>query len=195
MNHPAVKNVTSFVNTIKPPKLYHWRSAILIGLLVWASSLLLVNDPERSNFLAILSWITLTAAIAWRTTQPPFVIRSVPLSPWIAGTLISILIYQETADDLGEFALVAWPIVCGCFIFVLEFIQGQFKVNRERPWIRGPFLLLILAHLVLSCWIGLYFLVDEWIQEYPDLFKQQIIIEDEKDGPDVILNAGARLQL
>ncbi|MEB3886904.1 DUF5357 family protein [Lyngbya sp. CCY1209] len=184
LNHPAVKNVTSFVNTIRPPRLYHWRSAIFFGLLAWLLSLLIVdNNPDRGNALAAFSWIVLTVAIAWRTTQPPFVIRGVPLSPWIAGTLITILIYQETADEMPEFAITVWPIICGCLIFFIELIQVRFKVSQERPWVRGPFLLLILAHVVLSCWIALYFFVDEWVEEYPNLFRQQILIDRAQVGP------------
>lgn len=184
LNHPAVKNVTSFVNTIRPPRLYHWRSAIFVGLLAWLISLLFVDDFDRSNALATFSWLVLTAAIAWRTTQPPFVIRGVPLSPWIAGTLIAILLYQETADEMPEFAITAWPIICACFIFIIESIKDRFKMSQGRPWVRGPFLLLILAHVVLSSWIALYFLVDEWVEDYPDLFRQQILIDPSPAPPD-----------
>ncbi|MGC9525174.1 MAG: DUF5357 family protein [Limnospira sp.] len=193
LNHPAVKNVTSFVNTIRPPRLYHWRSAIFFGLLAWLISLLIVgNNPDRGNALAAFSWIVLTAAIAWRTTQPPFVIRGIPLSPWIAGTLISIFIYQETDDEMPGFAIKVWPIICGCFIFLVELIKVRFKVSHERPWVRGPFLLLILAHLVLSSWIALYFLVDKWVDEYPDLFRQQILIDQADAVPDVPSMSGDR---
>ncbi|MBS0015843.1 MAG: DUF5357 family protein [Arthrospira sp. SH-MAG29] len=177
LKHPFVKNVTSVVNTVKPPKLYHWKSVVIVGLLAWLFSSLLTDNIERSNSIANLSWILLTAGISWRTNQHPFIIRGVSLSPWITGTLITVLIYQETAEQLPTFAITVWPIICACFVFLIQGIDVKFKLRPSPPLISGSFLLLILSHVVLSCWISFYFLVDNWLQEYPDIFEQQIMIQ------------------
>lgn len=177
LKHPFVKNVTSVVNTVKPPKLYHWKSVVIVGLLAWLVSGLLTDNIERSNSIANLSWILLTAGISWRTNQHPFIIRGVSLSPWITGTLITVLIYQETAEKLPTFAITVWPIICACFVFLIESIDAKFKPGKSLPLIRGPFLLLILSHVVLSCWISFYFLVGNWVQQYPDIFEQKIMLQ------------------
>ncbi|CDM98651.1 MAG: DUF5357 family protein [Limnospira sp. PMC 1291.21] len=181
LKHPLVKNVTSVVNTVKPPKLYHWKSVVIVGLLAWLVSSLLTDNIERSNSIANLSWILLTAGISWRTNQHPFIIRGVSLSPWITGTLITVLVDQETAEQLPTFAITVWPIICACFVFLIQLIDAKFKLRPTPPLISGPFLLLILGHVVMSCWISFYFLVDDWIQEYPDLFEQQIMLQQVED--------------
>lgn len=182
-NHRVVKNVTSFVNTVRPPRLYHWKTVVITGLVAWLISSLLTDNMERSNAIANLSWILLTAGVSWRTNQPPFVINGVSLSPWITGTLITVLVYQETAEQLPTFAITIWPIICACFVFFIQLIEAKFELRPTPPMIGGPFLLLILSHLVLSCWIGFYFLVDNWIEEYPDLFERQIMIQQVQQLP------------
>ncbi|MGE5656567.1 MAG: DUF5357 family protein [Actinomycetota bacterium] len=156
-----------------PPKLYHWKVPLLVSLCLWLSALL-TQDSEWRNYLANLSWIFLIVAIGWGTTQPPFLINGISLSPWITGALISVFLSGTLTRDHQPFAIISWPLVSACLATLLEFKISRLNFEISFPLVRPTFLIFILIHALLSCWLGYYFMIQTWLENYPSILAEDL---------------------
>lgn len=163
-----MKNLVNFLNIIKPTHPLDWRTFLLISIAIWAVSLLMIDDYNKNN-LALLSLLILTISIGIRTNQPPFVLGAVSLSPWITAALLCLIIDQKTGINRPDFAIKAWPIIAVCLIFILEFIRDQFKIQSPPPLVRMGFLIVLLIHINLYCWIEFSLRAEKWLQRVPNI--------------------------
>ena len=107
-----VNRFKSIVNPIAPPKIFHWQTLLLMSIVIWGISFT-AAEKDLQNSLAVIGLILLTLSIGWRTSQPPFILSGVLLAPWITGTLVCLLIFQQTGANGADLAIKSWPFVCG----------------------------------------------------------------------------------
>lgn len=147
-----------FFNPILPPKAFHWKTFLLISIVVWLLSVVAEADLILQDRLAILSLVFLVIGICWRTSQPPFVIYGIPISPWVSSALISLLLAQKMAV-MPYFPLQVFPIISGCLIYIVEFFNEKLNIRPSPPLMRANFIIVMLSHLLISCWIKFYFIM------------------------------------
>ncbi len=165
------------LNVLKPAKPLEWRTFLLISIVIWLASILGTTDQEIRNELALLSWLSLTVAIGFRTSQPPFIVGGIPLSPWTTSLFLCLIIYQKTAATRPYFALKAWPLIAACLVFILEFIRDQFKIQSPPPLVRFGFIIVWLIHINIYCWIEFSLKVDNWLKNIPERIPKQEIFQ------------------
>ncbi|MGB3404486.1 MAG: DUF5357 family protein [Microcoleaceae cyanobacterium] len=153
-----MNDLQEFLSPILPPKPFHWKTFILISIIIWILSAAVETDDILQDRLAVLSLIFLITGICWRTSQPPFVISGIPLSPWICGALISLLLSQKMIT-LPFFPLQVFPIISGCLIYIVEFFNEKLNLRPSPPLMRPNFILVMVSHLLISCWIKFYFII------------------------------------
>jgi hypothetical protein len=167
-----MKDVKNFLSPIFPPQAFHWKTFLLISILIWLLSAVAEADIILRDRLAILSLIFLIIGICWRTSQPPFVIYGIPISPWLSGALISLLLSQKMAA-MPYFPLQVFPIISGCLIYIVEFFNEKLNIRPSPPLMRANFIIVMLSHLLMSCWIKFYFIM----ADDPGTFRNSPIIE------------------
>ncbi len=153
-----MKDIKDLFSPILPPKAFHWKTFLLISILIWLVSAAVEADVILRDRLAVLSLTFLIIGICWRTSQPPFMIYGIPLSPWVSGALISLLLSQKMVG-LPYFPLQSFPIISGCLIYIVEFFNDKLNIRPAPPLMRPNFIIVMLIHLLISCWIKFYFII------------------------------------
>ena len=168
-----MKEIKELLSPILPPQAFHWKTLLLISILIWMLSVLAESDEFLRDRLATLSLIILIFGICWRTSQPPFMIYGVPLSPWISGALISLLLYQKMSVTMPHFPLQVFPIISGCLIYIVEFFHEKLNIRPPPPLMRSQFIIVMLSHLIMSFWIKFSLI----IMEHQELLNNSPMIE------------------
>ncbi|MGD1808999.1 DUF5357 family protein [Dapis sp. BLCC M126] len=160
---------------ILPPKFWHWQTFLLLTIALWLLSMIISevdsNKEEAINFISSLSWLSLTIAVGWRTNQKPFIFGEVSLSAWITGGLICFLLYENLSSNIQYVAIVSWPIISVCIAAIILVLSSpdsttEVKVNQLS---KSSFVILILVNFLVSCWLGLYFMIQGMVQQYPTM--------------------------
>ncbi|MGK7922815.1 MAG: DUF5357 family protein [Trichodesmium sp.] len=158
-----------------PPQFWHWQTFLLLSVLLWIVSMIVQevdgNKLEEINFISSLGWLCLTIGIGWRANQKPFVFGELSLSPWITGGLICFLLYENLASNVKYVAVVSWPIISICIAAIILVLNSpdsatEVKVSQLS---KSSFVILILVNFLVSCWLGLYFMIQGLVQQYPTM--------------------------
>jgi len=155
-----------------PPQFVHWKTILLISLFLFLMSVVEINNQELKTILADFSWIFLTIGVGWRTNQPPFLLQGISISPWIIGALISVFLSSKLVADRQSLAVIFWPLISVSLAVIIRFIQSDRKLQNPPPLIRPIFLIIILTHVLISCWLAFHFLVQGWLAAYPSLLAE-----------------------
>ncbi len=163
------------LDLVLPPKFWHWQTFLLLTIILWLLSMIISevdsNKEEAINLISSLSWLCLTIAVGWRTNQKPFVFGEVSLCPWITGGLICFLLYENLASNIQYVAVVSWPIISVCIAAIILGLNSpaaatEVKIARLS---KSSFVILILVNFMVSCWLGLYFMIQGMVQQYPTM--------------------------
>lgn len=125
-----------------------------------------------SYLLINFAWIFLILGVFWGTTaanqlrigyktpqNPGF-----PLSPWFTGALVSLYIFGRDGDVRPE-ALIYWPIISAIIATIPDFVGGK----TPPPQKRQNLVILFGTQILLSCWFQFYFVIQDWLAQYPSL--------------------------
>jgi hypothetical protein len=171
-----MKNLIKFnmfpLNKILPPQLLHWKTPILISIVLFLMSAVEIKNKELKNILTDLGWLFITIGLGWRTNKPPFVFWGISISPWIIGALISVFLSENLVLNRQFIAVIFWPLISVCLATIVGFIQSGAKLQNPPPLIRPEFLVVILIHLLISCWLTFHFIIQGWLEEYPSLLAE-----------------------
>ncbi|MEM1170215.1 MAG: DUF5357 family protein [Cyanobacteria bacterium P01_H01_bin.35] len=160
---------------ILPPKFWHWQTFLLLTIVLWLLSMTISevdsNREEAINFISSLSWLSLTIAVGWRTNQKPFVFGELSLSPWITGGLICFLLYENLPSNIQYVGVVSWPIISvGIAAIILVLSSSEVATEAKVYQLsKSSFIILILVNFLVSCWLGLYFMIQGMVQQYPTM--------------------------
>jgi hypothetical protein len=157
-------------NFFIPPKAYSWQTLIYLSVFSWLMSSLTDNGPIQ-DIIAFFGWVFLIAGTSWYTTDKPLYIPGtiMPVGAVITGGIISIFAFQQDDEFIGR-TIVFWPTISAIITAVPEFFEGSgTDVKRQLPKLedRESVIALIGCCMLLSCWLNLYGLTDEWLREYP----------------------------
>lgn len=168
-----MKNLTKFTAILQkvlvPPRLVHWKTPVLISVFFFFLSALETKNQGLKNTIADCSWLFLTIAIGWRTSQEPFIVGGISLSPWVTGALICVFLWENLTPDSQSLAIVFWPLISICLAVIIEFIRSGAKFQSSPPLVRPIFLGVILSHALISCLLAFHFIIQGWLAEYPTL--------------------------
>ena len=156
-----------FARPALPPRFFHWKTLLIFSIVIWVLSFLALE--ETRELIAAVGWILLTISLGWATSQPPFIIGAFPLSPWVIATFICLLIYQITNETEPTFAFKVWPLIAAIFIIVVEWFKSRSPEKSPPLLSRQTLVIIVLIHVLLSCWIEIYILVAQQIENNPEL--------------------------
>ena len=163
------------LDLVLPAKFWHWQTFLLLTIVFWLLSMIISevdsNKVEAINFISSLSWLFLTIAVGWRTTQKPFVFGEICFSPWITGGLICFLLYENFPSNIKYVAVVSWPIISVCIAAIILVLSSSEAATEAKvsQLSKSSFVILILVNCLVSCWLGLYFMIQGMVQQYPTM--------------------------
>ncbi|MDY7007123.1 MAG: DUF5357 family protein [Cyanobacteriota bacterium] len=173
------KGITDFLKNLLdlllPPKFWHWQTFLLLSVVLLLVSIAVAeidgNRQVEVDFISVLSWLCLTFAVGWLTTQKPFVFGGISLSPWITGALICFLFYEKLESNFKYIAIVSWPIISVCIAAIILVLNAPEESTDQKVDVlsKPSFVILILVNFLLSCWLGLYFMIQGVVQQYPTM--------------------------
>jgi hypothetical protein len=119
-----------------------------------------------------MSWLFFTLSMGLLSSQQPFVINRVSLSPWVTSILIGLWLLIRLPSDKKEIAWISGPLIAVVVLAIIEIWKSESKREGIRSLVRPQFLMITLVHLLFSCWFGFHFLIQGWIQQYPSVLSQ-----------------------
>lgn len=160
-------------------KLITWKTFLLLGILFW----LLAGYATDENIKNILSGVGLISALICLTLfVQENIIRIRPVvmkgsnnsyfNNWIISLIICFLIFGIFPGQITHWAWVLCPPVAAIATALPEFWDTPLKLKLPTPEVRLRLSILLLSHLLISCWIQFYFTIDQWIKTNPQLLDQ-----------------------
>ncbi|HYW20910.1 MAG TPA: septal junction protein FraD [Nodularia sp. (in: cyanobacteria)] len=155
-----------------PPKAYSWQTFIYLSAFSWVFSFLAVGYVK--NIIAFLGWLFLIAGTAWYTTDDPLRVPGtfMPVGAVITGFLVSVFAFGNPEDVITPRTIVLWPTISAIITAIPDFIEGtdtKTTAKLPQPEIRARNIVLVASCMLISCWIQFYFVMDNWLTQYPSL--------------------------
>jgi hypothetical protein len=181
LNFFLLKNLVPFVrerfrqfrerlSKIKP---FSWETALLLSLLSWFV-FLLVQGRFVKHFVSIFAWGFLIIGTDWalmgKKITIPLIGFPFQYAPWLTGALACAAFFSNDfiIRDWRS-ALISYPIFAAGFMSYSKFIQNGLKGQLPNPDGRQGLVLSFLFCGLLSCWFQFHFLVQDLVQQYPNL--------------------------
>ncbi|HEY9814863.1 MAG TPA: DUF5357 family protein, partial [Candidatus Obscuribacterales bacterium] len=152
---------------VRPPDPFSWQTLILLSLFSWLISLL-ITTPIVRDVLATIGWIFLSLGIGWATVDIKFSILGFKIypGPWLTAGMVLGLIYAWDLISL-EVMLVLWPMTTAAIATIPLYLAPGPKLRVPKVGDRQTIVIVALSHALISCWVGLFLVVQIWIQFYP----------------------------
>ncbi|WP_445633019.1 DUF5357 domain-containing protein [Nostoc sp. DSM 114161] len=155
-----------------PPKAYSWQTFIYLSVFSWIISYFAIGYIK--DIIAFFGWLFLISGTAWYTTQDPLRVPGtfMPVGAVITGFLVSVFAFGSQKDVVTPTTIVFWPTISALITAIPEFIEGSdtdAKAQIPKPEDRQRIIILVASSMLLSCWLQFYFVVDNWLEEYPSL--------------------------
>ncbi|RCJ19973.1 hypothetical protein A6S26_04380 [Nostoc sp. ATCC 43529] len=155
-----------------PPKAYSWQTFIYLSVFSWVISYFAIGYIK--DIIAFFGWLFLISGTAWYTTQDPLRVPGtfMPVGAVITGFLVSVFAFGSQKDVVTPTTIVFWPTISALITAIPEFIEGSdtdAKAQIPKPEDRQKIIILVASSMLLSCWLQFYFVVDNWLAEYPSL--------------------------
>ena len=157
-----------------PPKVVHWKTPLLLSFFLALLSIAAVADLPTRVLMLDISWLFFTLSMGLLTSQKPFEIRGVSISPWVTSFLIGLWLLVRLPADRKEIAWISGPIIAVVILATIEVWNSESKRESLRSLLRPQFLTIALVHMVFSCWFAFHFLIQGWIQQYPSILSQDL---------------------
>lgn len=156
---------------IIPTKAYSWQTFIYLSLFSWFLASLATG--YISDIIAFCGWLFLISGTAWYTTDDPLRVPGtfMPVGAVITGFLVSIFAFSDPNEVFTPRTIVLWPTISALITAIPDFIDGGEKTKAKipQPAIREKIIILVASCTLLSCWIQFYFVMDNWLVQYPSL--------------------------
>ncbi|MFP4099830.1 DUF5357 family protein [Coleofasciculus sp.] len=176
MIRKIIENLLNWVNNLlktisgifNPATAFAWQTLIGLSLFSWVMSFLATSI--FTIILASFSWWFLILGVYWATTSNKSLsIGKVLLSPWITGALVTIYIFGIVTGELSAYALVVWPLISAVIAALPTCLGENFQPKIPDRDKRQPLVWLFMTQLILSSWFEFYFLVQDWLVQYPTI--------------------------
>ncbi|HIK03460.1 MAG TPA: DUF5357 domain-containing protein [Trichormus sp. M33_DOE_039] len=159
-----------------PPKAYSWQTLIYLSVFSGVMSYFAVT-PIR-DIIALCGWLFLITGTAWYTTDDPLKVPGtyMPVGALVTGFLVSVFAFGNQKDLFTPITIVLWPTISALITAIPEFIEGtdtDSKARIPKPEARQKILVLVGSCMIISCWLNFYFVMNNWLQEYPSLLADE----------------------
>jgi hypothetical protein len=156
-------------NQLRPPRTFSWQTLVLLSVFSWALSIL-VETLILKDLLSRFGWLFLTFGVGWALSGNKLNILGLEINtgPWITGALACVVLFAGWVGDLGRVAWVSWPIFSAISAAVPHFFP-RFTFSIPDPKVRQDLILRAVLAGTMSCWIQFYFVVQDWLRDYPSL--------------------------
>ncbi|AOY81466.1 DUF5357 family protein [Moorena producens JHB] len=189
--------VDSLVKVLKPPKAFSWQALMWLTVFSYVMAGLATGFVQRLIascggifFILFVYWVT-AAAAKLRIAK-----KSLPLGAWITGALTSIYLfginlnvgeYQPEIQgistylfgidsrDVSSLTFISWPLISALIAALPYILAVEFKVKKPSPAERQYLVILFGSQLLISCWIQFYFVIQNWLVQYPSLLSDDFI--------------------
>jgi hypothetical protein len=176
---------------IKPPQVYSWQTFILLSVVSLFFAFLsygvnFLNEVRQingvQNLIANCGFLFLIIGISWIAIE-----KSLKFRAWLIAGLICLFIWGNIPQIPSYLALIIIPLLA-CIIAILPyFIDQKFYFHIVEEKYRLKVILIFGIHVMLSCWLQVYFLFNHWINQYPSL------LADDLSKSSFILNLNPRV--
>ncbi|BCL37015.1 septal junction protein FraD [Nostoc sp. MS1] len=155
-----------------PPKAYSWQTFIYLSIFSWIMSYLATGYIR--DIIALFGWLFLIAGTAWYTTDDPLRVPGtfMPIGAVITGFLVSVFAFGDQTETITSRTIVLWPTISALITAIPEFIEGtdvDSKTRIPKPDARQRIIVLVASCMMISCWLQFYFVMDNWLKQYPSL--------------------------
>ncbi len=158
---------------LTPPQIRSWQTLILASFVTWFFSLLvMLSDPEVEfqNFaLTRLGWVFFLVGFIWWQSLHPWKLGSLSLTPGLIAAVFCCLFLTNTQGELSQWVFLFYPILTALIAALPACRNGKNRLSfpplKQRPLI----MLQLLIALLCSCWLQLTFVLQDWIDTYPNL--------------------------
>ncbi|NEQ05294.1 MAG: DUF5357 domain-containing protein [Moorea sp. SIO4E2] len=185
------------VKVLKPPKAFSWQALMWLTVFSYVMAGLATGFVQRLIascggifFILFVYWVT-AAAAKLRIAK-----KSLPLGAWITGALTSIYLfginlnlgeYQPEIQgistylfgidsrDVSSLTFIIWPVISSLIAALPYILAVEFKVKKPSPAERQYLVILFGSQLLISCWIQFYFVIQNWLVQYPSLLGDDFI--------------------
>lgn len=160
------------IEKIFPKQAYSWQTLIYLSVFSWALSYF--ASPPINDIIAFFGWLFLIAGTAWYTTDDPLRVPGtfMPVGALITGLLVSVFAFGDQEIGVTPGTIVLWPTFAALITAIPEFFEGSgtdAKAQIPKPESRQKLIVLLGSCMLISCWINLYFLTNNWAQQYPSV--------------------------
>jgi hypothetical protein len=159
---------------ILPPKVVHWKTPLLISVLLALLSVAAVTDVPTRTTIADLSWLSFVISMGLVTSQKPFLIYEVSISPWITSALIGLWLLVRLPLENRHIAWIAGPLIAIVILAAIGIWNSESKWERIKSLVQPQFLIITLTHVLIACWFAFHFLIQGWLQQYPSILSQNL---------------------
>ncbi|BAT51837.1 unknown protein [Nostoc sp. NIES-3756] len=158
-----------------PPKAYSWQTFIYLSIFSWIMSYLATGYIR--DIIALCGWLFLIAGTAWYTTDDPLRVPGtfMPIGAVITGFLVSVFAFGDQKEVITSRTIVLWPTISALITAIPEFIEGtdtDSKTRIPKPDARQKIIVLVASCMIISCWLQFYFVMDNWLKQYPSLLAE-----------------------
>jgi hypothetical protein len=167
----------NFQKLIKPKAAYSWHSFLLIAIGSWFVAWLanaIDEFPEATvieNLIAAIGTTFLILAVSWIGVENSWFIFH-----WLTGGLICFF----WLGNFPQIALILWPIISTFLAILGDFFDQKLSFKAPSAEIRLKNIILLGSQLLISCFLQVYFMFNQWLEEYPtimaDNFRQSLVM-------------------
>lgn len=169
------------LNTFKPPGFFSWQTLFWLSIFSYFMSVLANSSGLGRHFLANMGWLFLILMVAWwASTAKDLKIggpNGIHLAPWITGALLSVYIFEILGSNRGQITpetIIFWPIISALLVAIALFVGEGFKLAAPPPDKRQFLVILLGTQVLLSCWLQFYFVVQNWLEQYPSMLADDL---------------------
>lgn len=158
---------------LTPPQIRSWQTLILASFVTWFFSLLvMLSDPEVEfqNFaLTRLGWVFFLVGFIWWQSLHPWKLGSLSLTPGFIAAVFCCLFLTNTQGELSQWVFLFYPILTALIAALPACRNGKNRLSFPPLQQRPVIMLQLLIALLCSCWLQLTFVLQDWIDTYPNL--------------------------
>jgi hypothetical protein len=160
---------------IMPPKAFSWQVLIYLSVFSWVTSYLAIGFIK--DIIAFSGWLFLITGTAWYTTDDPLRVPGtfMPVGALITGFLVSVFAFGHEVNVVTSKTIVFWPTIAAIITAIPEFFAGTGTTSKAaipKLEVRQKIIILLAWSMLISCWLQFYFVLDQWLKEYPSLSAQ-----------------------
>jgi hypothetical protein len=163
---------------IKPPQAYSWQTFILLSVVSLFFAFLsygvnFSNEVRQingvQNLIANCGFLFLIIGVSWISVE-----QSLKFRAWLIAGLICCFIFVNIPQLPPYLALIILPLLASIIAILPYCMDQKFNFHIIEEKYRLKIILIFGIHVMLSCWLQVYFLFNHWIDQYPSLLADDL---------------------